>query len=210
MILHALTVGRLSTNCYLVGCERTREAIVVDPGGDAPDILAAIQELGLHVGLIVLTHYHFDHLLAVPGVRAATGAPLAIHELEEALVQDPPPLFRLYAPEMPEEGVRPDRLLRAGEVLSVGDLRGTVLHTPGHSPGGISLWFEAERLVLTGDALFREGVGRTDFAGSSHEALVRAIRDTLFALPDDTRVYPGHGPPSTIGHERAHNPWVRG
>jgi len=209
MILRTLIVGDLATNCYVLGCEETHEGLVVDPGGDGSTIVETVAELGLTVRFIVLTHYHFDHVLAVPEVRSVTGAPVAIHEREGTLLSEPPDLFRMFAPRLPQ-GLAADRLLRGGDVIEAGGLSAEVLETPGHSPGGISLWLVEEGCVLTGDALFREGLGRTDFPGSSPDALMRSIREVLFALPDEARVFPGHGPPSTVGHEKRHNPWVRG
>ena len=207
MILRTLMVGDLDTNCYLVGCSETHAGLVIDPGGHAERILDAVRELALDVQLVVLTHYHFDHILAADDVCEATGAPLAIHRAEGELLTNPPALFRFFAPATPS-GMVADRLLDDDEVIEVGDLRVRVLATPGHSPGGISLWVEGEDVVFSGDALFREGVGRTDFPGSSSEVLMRSIRQRLYTLPDETAVYPGHGPSTTIGHERANNPWV--
>lgn len=207
MILRQLVVGRLSTNCYLLGCERTREAMVIDPGGDADSILETVVELDLKVQQIVLTHSHFDHILAADELRSATGAGLAIHRSEASMLTDPPALFRFFAPQTPR-GLVADRLLDDGDTLSVGELQAEVLHTPGHSPGGISLWMAEEGIVFCGDTLFQQGVGRSDFPGSDHETLMRSIRERLYALPDETVVYPGHGPSTTIGHERQHNPWV--
>jgi glyoxylase-like metal-dependent hydrolase (beta-lactamase superfamily II) len=209
MILRALVVGRLKTNCYLVGCPQTHEGATIDPGGDAQEILAAADDLGVHVRQIVLTHFHFDHTLAVGPVRTATGASLAIHKDDAPYLTNPPALFRFFAPNIPR-GLVADRLLQDGEILTIGELSVKVLHTPGHSPGGISLWIAAEGVVFSGDTLFREGLGRTDFPGCDHQALIRSIRGKLFALPDETIVYPGHGPETTIGHERRHNPWVGG
>jgi glyoxylase-like metal-dependent hydrolase (beta-lactamase superfamily II) len=207
MILRTLSVGQLASNCYLVGCERTRQGMVIDPGADAPVIQRAIQELDLQIVLIALTHYHFDHIEAAEAVRAGTGAPLAIHAKEADLLQDPPALFRFFQPRIPT--LQADRLLYDNETLAIGDLEVTVLHTPGHSPGGISLHIAAEQAVLTGDALFREGIGRTDFPGGDMAALEASIRTRLYTLGDKTRVYPGHGPETTIGWEKRHNPFVR-
>lgn len=207
MLLRALTVGRLGTNCYLVAEGTGHGAIVIDPGGDAPLILETLRELDLRPSQIVLTHFHFDHVLAVPELRAATGATLAIHRADAPLLEDPPALFRFFTPQVPT-GLKADVLLEDGQLLAVGGLTLQVLHTPGHSPGGISLWLANEGVVFSGDALFREGVGRTDFPGCSADALLHSIRERLLTLPDDTRVYPGHGPATTIAHERAHNPWI--
>lgn len=207
MILHTLPVGQLASNCYLVGCERTRRGIVIDPGADASDIEQAIVRLGLQIELIVLTHYHFDHIGAAGALQESTGAPLAIHADEAPLLQNPPSLFRFFQPRTPL--LRADRLLHDGERLHVGDLQIEVLHTPGHSPGSISLYIAAEKAVFSGDALFREGIGRTDFPGGDMGTLAASIRGRLYTLPDDTVVYPGHGPQTTIGWEKRYNPFVR-
>ena len=207
MILHALEVGALRTNCYVVGCERALEAIVIDPGGDAETILGAVRKHGLSVGTIVLTHFHFDHVMATTAVQVGTGASLAIHEKGAVLLSDPPDLFKLFAPAMPRDLVA-DVTLRGGDTLQVGDVSVSILHTPGHSPDGISLWLSDERSVFCGDLLFREGIGRTDFPGSSFDALVQSVHKQLYVLSDGVTVYPGHGPPTTIGHEKRHNRWV--
>ena len=206
MLLRALLVGRIHTNCYILACERTRAALVIDPGDDLDVIQDALTGLQANVALIALTHFHFDHVLAADGLRHATGAPIAIGRAEAPLLAKPPALFRF----MPNLGVPivADRLLDDGDKLSVGDLALEVLATPGHSPAGVSYWLAAEKVVFCGDALFREGVGRTDFVGCDAEVLLRSIRSKLFALPDETVVYPGHGPQTTIGHERRFNPWA--
>jgi hydroxyacylglutathione hydrolase len=207
VILKTYVVGALKTNAYLVGCERTREAMLIDPGAEAARLLRGAKDEDLQIKRIVLTHFHFDHLLAAKEVRAKSAARLAIHEAEAELLANPPSLFRVFHPSIPRDVVADD-LLRDGDHLHIGDLDVEVLHTPGHSPGGISLWIATERVSFSGDALFREGLGRTDFPGCDHEALIRSIRDKLFSLPDETRVYPGHGPATTVGHERRHNPWL--
>lgn len=208
MILRKLVVGRFHTNCYLVACEETREGIIIDPGADAERILDAVEELHVDVQLILLTHYHFDHVQAASAVWSKTRASLAIHHSEAAQLVDPPALFRFFDPNVPRDLVA-DRLLRDREPLAIGQLEGMVLHTPGHSPGGISLLLREEGTVFCGDTLFREGMGRTDFPGASHQTLVRSIHERLFALPDETVVHPGHGLETTIGHERRHNPWLQ-
>ncbi len=207
MILEHLVVGRLSSNCYLVGCAQTHQAIVIDPGDDADRILAAIEEHALTVSHLVLTHFHFDHILAAEEVRQGTGAHLAIHYLEADYLREPPPLFRFYSPAVPH-GLRADVLLHDGDTLEIGTMQAHVLHTPGHSPGGISLWIKQEGVAFVGDLLFQRGIGRTDLAGSSARELVRSIQEKLFVLPDETIVYPGHGPATTIGEEKRDNPWV--
>lgn len=207
MILRILSVGQLRTNCYLLGCPNTREAMVIDPGGDVEAILSAIRDAQVRVIQIVLTHFHFDHCLAAEPLRSATGASLLIHREDAPYLIKPPALFRFFVPGVPR-GLVADRTLEDGEHIPVGGLEVQVLHTPGHSPGGISLWVPDEGVIFCGDTLFREGLGRTDFPGSSHEVLLASIRNKLFTLPDETIVYPGHGPETTIGHERRYNPWI--
>lgn len=206
MIVRTLEVGMLRANCYLVVSEASREAAVIDPGGDPSVILGTLEELGATARAILLTHFHFDHIMAAPEIVRATGAPLAIHEAEADLLARPPALFRFARPDVPR--LTADRLLHDGDTVVVGDVSLEVLHTPGHSPGGVSYYVKDEGVVFCGDALFAEGVGRTDFPGSSAELLARSIRERLFGLPDETVVYPGHGPSTTIGHERRANPWV--
>lgn len=209
MILKTLVVGRLGTNCYLVGCDQTRQAVAIDPGGEAHAILTAAQDEGLTIGQIVLTHFHFDHNEGVADLQRATGASLALHRADAPLLAHPPAIFRLYSPATAER-LTVDRQLEEDDAITVGALTLSVLHTPGHSPGGISLWQAEAQAVFCGDTLFYEGLGRTDFPGCNHATLVRSIVQRLLTLPDETRVYPGHGPATTIGHERRRNPWLRG
>ncbi len=206
LAVRTLVVGPLQTNCYLASSEETREAIVVDPGSDAQRILRAIEEGGLTVRLIVDTHAHFDHVAANEAVRQATGAPIAVHRLEAQALTQPVSLFGLSfsGPASPPA----DRLLEDGEEIAVGEERLQVLLTPGHSPGGISLYHASGPLVFSGDALFCQGIGRTDLPGGDFRVLMRSIHKRLFALPGEAAVYPGHGPATTIAEERAGNPFV--
>jgi glyoxylase-like metal-dependent hydrolase (beta-lactamase superfamily II) len=206
VLLKSLNVGHIHTNCYVLACERTRQALVIDPGGDLPLIEAALVEFDAHAVLIALTHYHFDHVLAADALRHSTGAPIAIGRAEVDLLATPPALFRFFREE--REALVADRGLDDGEELPVGDLRVHVIATPGHSPGGLSLYLAEEQAVFCGDALFRGSVGRTDLPGSDEALLLRSIRERLFTLPDETVAYPGHGPQTTIGYERRHNPWA--
>ena len=204
--IRTLVVGMLETGCYLLSDEASKEAIVIDPGGDAEAILAAIREGGLAVRLIVDTHGHFDHVLANGALREATGAPIAVGRLDAPLLVEPVALLGLAMGGPPSPPA--DRLLDGGDELALGPHRLRVLATPGHSPGGISLYAAEARAVFTGDALFRYGIGRTDLPGGDLETLERSIRTQLFTLPDDTVVYPGHGPASTIGQEKQRNPFL--
>jgi glyoxylase-like metal-dependent hydrolase (beta-lactamase superfamily II) len=212
MIIEHFPVAPLACNCVILGDEESGTAIVVDPGGEAPRILARLQELGLRCQGIVHTHTHFDHIGATKTVQEATQAPTMIHEDDLFLyegVQMQLDSFRVpfRAPEMAEI----DRFLSDGDTVSSGALEAGVVHTPGHSPGSICLMVEGDRRVLiAGDTLFARSVGRTDLWGGNTSQLVTSIRQKLFALPDETLVICGHGPTTTVGEERRLNPFVGG
>jgi len=210
MLRKSLAVGPVGCNCSVVVCPVTHEALIVDPGGDAGKILALLSTLGARAVGIVHTHGHFDHILGTREVAAATGAPVSIHggdlDLYRALVRQAR-AFDLVAEEPPQ----PAQILAGSETLRFGQLQARVLHTPGHTPGSVGLFMEATGdapLLLAGDTLFAGGIGRTDFPGGSLKQILHSIRDTLFALPDETVVVPGHGPETTIGEEREGNPYV--
>jgi glyoxylase-like metal-dependent hydrolase (beta-lactamase superfamily II) len=210
MLRKSLAVGPVGCNCTVVVCPTTREALIVDPGGDAGTILALLTKLDARAVGIALTHGHFDHILGTRGVAVATGAPVSIHgddlDLYRGLVRQAR-YFDLAADEPPE----PSQILAGGEDLRFGQFQARVLHTPGHTPGSVGLFIEATGeapLLLAGDTLFEGGIGRTDFPGGSLQQIMRSIRDKLFVLPDETVVVPGHGPETTIGEEREHNPYV--
>ena len=208
MIIEKLEVGPFLSNCYIVGSQGTGKGMIIDPGADSERILKTVDKLGLSIGLIVVTHTHTDHITAVAQVKEATGADYAVHEAEATKKIDPSlnrmlgPLLGASVRSLP----KPDRLLADGDTVEIGELRFTVLHTPGHSPGGICL--QGHGLVFCGDTLFNLSIGRTDFPGCSHAQLLDSIRNKLMPLPDDTRVYCGHGPETTIGLEREWNPFL--
>jgi len=204
LILKKLIVGPFASNCYIVGSESDNEGMIIDPGASAKQILSTVKELGLNIRLIVLTHGHMDHIGAVKGVKEATGAEVAIHT-DDARFLRRLSLSTIYNFSFPST---PDRLLGDGDSIDVGDLHFTVLHTPGHSPGGICLL--GHGVLFSGDTLFNHGIGRTDFPGASHNQLMNSIYTKLMTLPDDTVVYPGHGPDTTIGTERRENPFLSG
>jgi glyoxylase-like metal-dependent hydrolase (beta-lactamase superfamily II) len=207
LIIEPLVVGALQTNSYVVGDEATREGIVIDPGGDGDVILEAVQRLKLKVKLVVNTHGHFDHIMANKEVMEGTGAPLAIHPDDAAMLTNPLRSFAFLAGKFhPSPAATVS--LQEGAMVEFGSIKLQVLHTPGHSPGSISLWCADEKVVFSGDALFHLGIGRTDFPGGSMRVLLQSIQDKLFTLPDDTVVYSGHGPETTIGFERRHNPFL--
>lgn len=206
MLVERLVVGMLQCNCYLVACDDTKEAIVIDPGGDAPLILDRVQELGLAIKYIVNTHGHIDHIAANRPVKEGTGAQLAIHQDDaEWLVTDQGDYARMLGVSSP--GPAADVLLEEGDHIAFGNERLQVIATPGHSLGGISL--VGDGVVFCGDTLFAMGVGRVDLPGGSWETLMNTIKTRLFTMPDDTVAYTGHGPETTIGREKQFNPWFR-
>jgi len=206
VILHTIHVGITQTNCYIVGCEDTGEGVVIDPGGNPKRILKAIKDAGLTIRYVLNTHCHFDHMGANADVVAATGAPLALHPAELPILQarGGASWFGVPVKESPE----PDIELDDGQVIEVGTLRFQVLHTPGHSPGGVTFYLEEQGVAFDGDVLFQMGVGRTDLPGGEWDTLMRSIREVLFALPDETILYSGHGPKTTVGQEKRSNPWT--
>lgn len=201
-----MEVGSLGTNCYIVFSEKTRQAVIIDPGGDAARILAAVSREGLTVEAIINTHGHADHVLANIKVKEATGAPLWIHGADADMLGSGARNLSAYMGASTSCGVA-DRLLSDGELLTVGDFTLKVLHTPGHTPGGISLL--ADKAVFVGDTLFAESIGRTDFPGGSYGQLIESIKKQLMTLEDDVKAYPGHGPATTIGWERRQNPFIQ-
>jgi hydroxyacylglutathione hydrolase len=209
MIIKTLVVGPMACNCYIVGSEATRQGIIIDPGAEARTILKTVQQTRLSISLIVITHAHMDHVGALRVVQERTSARFAIHEAEKGLLLSAPMRMLTSLGISPVKSPPPpDRLLKDGHRIDIGDLHFQVLYTPGHSSGGICL--AGQGVVFSGDTLFNSGVGRTDFPGMSHERLMRSIHEKLMVLPDETIVYPGHGPPTTIGNERLENPFLQG
>ncbi len=208
MIVKMLLVGPFASNCYIVGSSSTKEGMIIDPGAEAGTILRTVQQMGLSIPLIVVTHAHIDHVSALRSVQEKTNAEFALHEAEKGLLLTAPMRMLTSLGLSPiKSPPQPDRLLKDGDSIEIGDLHFEVLHTPGHSSGGISLL--GHGVVFSGDTLFNFGIGRTDFPGCSHERLMKSIREKLMVLPDETIVYPGHGPLTTIGDERRGNPFLR-
>lgn len=202
-----LVVGPLQTNCYVVSCEATGLCAIIDPGGDAHRILRTIRNKGFEVAYIINTHGHFDHTAANGAVKAATGAELLIHRADAPLLLEASRNAAFWGFEV-EDSPPPDGFLEEGDIVRIGEVTLRVLHTPGHTPGGICLW--TDQLVFVGDTLFAGSIGRTDFPGGDYHQLLASIRYKLIPLGDDVVVYPGHGPETTIGHERRTNPFLTG
>lgn len=207
MILQMMQVGPLGVNCYIVGDDKTRQVVVIDPGGHARQIAQVVDNLRARVRAIVLTHAHFDHVMGVEGLKRATGAPLYVGAKERGVfesVESQGQMFGIAVPPLPD----PERWLSDGDVVEAGSLQLQVLEVPGHSPGSIALYDAADAVVFVGDVLMRGTIGRTDLLGGSFEELLRSIRTRLYTLPDGTTVYSGHGPLTTIGEEKQLNPFT--
>ncbi len=189
-MLIKLEVGAYQANCYIVGCKKTHEGCVIDPGAEVPRIVKEISKSGLEITHIVFTHGHFDHAGGAAELQKIVNAPVYIHKLDAAALP-----------------MRPDGYLTEGQEMKVGSYGFKVLHTPGHTPGGISLFTPGA--VFTGDLLFAGSIGRSDFPGGNHQQLLESVITKIFPLGDEVRVYPGHGPASTVGQERRTNPFFR-
>ncbi len=209
MIIDQILIGGFDIFCYILGDEQTGDGIVVDPGGPAQEILKRAKDSGVNrIEVIVNTHVHVDHTAGNKAMHDATGAPIAIHEADaEGLMHPNKGMLAMFNAEASPAAAM---LLKDGDKITFGNQSVTVIHTPGHSAGGICLYFPG--YVLTGDTLFVGGVGRTDLPGGSYQVLQASIRNRLFTLPDDTIVLPGHHygptPTSTIGREKVENPFV--
>lgn len=206
MNIESVIVGPLETNCYLVSCPRTLACAVVDPGAEPDRIIAAVRRLGLKPALILNTHGHFDHVGANRDIKDAFDIPLAIHALDNPMLELAGRLemsFVLEAKDSPPA----DFFLQDKARIPVGESQLEVLHTPGHSPGSVCLL--GDGFLLSGDTLFNEGVGRTDLPGGSDRDLKSSLRSKILVLPPETRVLPGHGPRTTVGQEIASNPFLK-
>ncbi len=208
MIFRSFAVPPLDCNCSIIGDPITKQAIVVDPGGDSARILKELQEFGLTVAYIVHTHAHFDHFLASGEMKRATGAPLWLHKADKILWENLETQCQVfgvpYAPAPP-----PDRWLKDDEELTLGEVKGLALHTPGHTPGSMCFHFPAAHMVIAGDTLFRGSIGRTDLWGGDAQAIEQSIKSRLYTLDEGTRVITGHGPETRIGDELRYNLYVR-
>ncbi len=207
MILKMLVVGPIQANCYILGCERTREAAVIDPGGDPDKILLALAKDNLRCVYIINTHGHFDHAADNKRLKEVTGAELLIHRADAPMILQQSSSGGMWGMKV-DNSPPPDRYLEEGDVITFGDISLKVLHTPGHSPGSISL--VSDKIVIVGDTLFAGSIGRTDFPGGDYEGLIRNVREKIFTLGDDVVVYTGHGPKTTVGRERRTNPFFTG
>ena len=206
MIFEAMTVGSFLSNCYIIGSETTKEAAIIDPGADFDRIVSKLKEHGLTPTMIILTHAHGDHIGAVNDLVEKYGAKVYIHKDDaEALKDANINLSKMVTGK--SISITPDVELEDGDIIKLGDLDLKIIHTPGHTRGGICI--KVENIMLTGDTLFNSSIGRTDFPGGSYEDIIASIKNKIFKYDDDTIIYPGHNSPSTIKYEKQHNPFVQ-
>lgn len=209
MIFETIVVGELGVNCYLLADSRTKEGVVIDPGAEPERIIAAIKEHGIKVVNILNTHGHFDHVGGNRPLTEITGAPLLISKEDEPFLSRASLSAKMYGLKA-DDSPAPAAYLAEGAIISFGSHQIRVIHIPGHSPGGACFYLENDGILISGDSLFAESIGRTDLPGGSQEQLVGAIRSKLLTLPAGTKVFPGHGPATTIGHEKQYNPYLGG
>ena len=208
MIHEILPVGQLGCNCSVLGDPVTHEAMVIDPGDDIEDIVEILNRHHLTVKMIVITHAHIDHIGGAHKLRTLTGAPVVMNE-NDAYLADNLKMQAAWLGVVTPENPGIDTPAREGDVLKTGGIEAHVLHTPGHTPGSISLFIPAEQKLIAGDTLFKSSIGRTDLPGGNFEAIAKSIRGKLYTLPETTIVIPGHGEPTDIATEKRSNPFVR-
>jgi hydroxyacylglutathione hydrolase len=205
MIIETLVVGELGTNCYILGEERTKEGVIIDPGGDLNLIEKTLKRLNLEIKYIVLTHGHTDHIAVLSELKKMTQAQILIHQEDAEMLSEPEKNLSAFSFNF-ISAPKADRLLKDKDKIKVGKMELEVLHTPGHTQGSISLF--VDKIIFTGDLIFFGSVGRTDLPGGSYKELLRSIQEKVLDKEDDTIIYPGHGPATTVGEERRNNPFL--
>lgn len=210
MALKVLTIptAPIEENCYIAYDEDSKEALVIDPGNEGEKIISLLKGESLKVQAILLTHGHWDHIGAVEELRQALSVSVHIHGDDAAMLTDSRQNLFAYMAGGSMEGKPADTVFREGAVFSCGAFSFKVIHTPGHTPGGCCFYCEKDGVLFSGDSLFAEEIGRCDFPGGSLSSLVGSLKEKILTLPEETKVYPGHGPATTVGWERVHNPYL--
>lgn len=206
MIVERLPLGVYAANCYIVMCEDTNDAMIVDLGGEPEEVINKSKELGFTINCIVLTHAHGDHIAGIPGLLHEINCPVYVHEKDEEMLLNPE-LNLSATMSIDRISIKADKLLKAEDILKIGNLNIEVIHTPGHTMGGISL--KVENYILTGDTLFKGSIGRTDLYGGCYDTIIDSVNRKLLIYDDDTIILSGHGPASTIGIEKKTNPFAK-
>ncbi|QSX06335.1 MBL fold metallo-hydrolase [Sedimentibacter sp. zth1] len=206
MILERLEVTSFLMNCYIVGCEKTKNCAIIDPGGSFTVIDDKVSSLGLTPKMILLTHGHADHIGAVEELKHKYNIPVYVHEKDVEYLKNPE-LNHSYDLFRKNMSLDCDIIMKDGQIIELGELKILVIHTPGHTPGGVS--FKIENIIITGDTIFNHSIGRTDFEGGSMEQIISSIRNKIFIYPDETVLYPGHNSPTNIGVEKRENMFLK-
>ena len=203
-----LPLGPLQTNCYLVGCENTSQAAVIDPSWNGRSIVAMAENDGWDITHILLTHSHFDHVGGLGEIKEETQAPIYIHPEAIDTLRNTTMSAGFFGVRIPEPPA-PDELLNDNQIIEVGELKLEVLYTPGHAPGHVCFYISEYNIIFDGDVLFQGSIGRFDLPGGDFKRLMKSINERVMTLPDETKVFPGHGPATTIGNERSTNPFLQ-
>lgn len=208
MNIEVLPVGGLEANCYILSCPKTKEGVVIDPGDEGERILSTIKDLDINIKYVINTHGHYDHTGCNDEMKDHFHCDLLIHEDDQEMLMDPKLNLSHYLGEN-KSGPKADILLKDNDIIKFGDISLKVIHTPGHTRGGITLYSEAEKVCFTGDTLFFGSVGRTDLPGGDYDTLINSIKSKLLVLPDDVKAYPGHGVETSIGKEKKINSYLK-
>ncbi len=209
MILEIIEAGPFMTNTYVAACEDTKEAMIIDPTISSATRIFEITEIyKLNITIILNTHGHIDHITDNARLKKDTEAELLIHQSDSEMLNDPQKMLDFFGINYIAKPSKSDRFIDEGDSIKIGNLEFRVIHTPGHSPGGVCLYSDAQSILFSGDTLFQSSIGRTDLPGGDTDTILSSIRDKLLVLPDSTKVYPGHGPSTTIGEEKQNNPYL--